>query len=85
MSGFTPGVIRRKSFISESSPKATEELLCSPLNRVEWVARSSSCSPVRWKVSPESVTWVPGPPSGGTAFSNSSSQTWVASRSCIAS
>ena len=85
MSGFTPGVIRRKTFISASSPKASEELLCSPLNSVEWVERSRWCSPVRWKVSPESVTWVPGSPSGETACSNSSSQVWVASRSCRAS
>ena len=36
MSGLMPGVTLRKTFISASSPKATEELDCSPLNSVEW-------------------------------------------------
>ena len=36
MSGLTPGVTLRKTFISASSPKATEELDCSPEKSVEW-------------------------------------------------
>ena len=42
MSGLTPGVILRKTFISESSPKATDEFDCSPEKSVEWVSRSRS-------------------------------------------
>ena len=42
MSGFTPGVILRNTLSSESSPNATDELDCSPLNRVECASRSSS-------------------------------------------
>ncbi len=56
MSGLTPGVTLRKTFISESSPKATEELDCSPLKRVEWTVRSSSWPSTRWKASRSRVT-----------------------------
>src|SRR5438046_3041086 len=49
MSGLTPGVTLRNTFISASSPKATEELDCSPLNSVECASRSSSCPGSRWK------------------------------------
>src|SRR3954466_4175321 len=42
MSGFTPGVTFRNTFISASSPNATEELDCSPLNSVDVASRSSS-------------------------------------------
>ena len=41
MSGLTPGVTLRKTFISASSPKATDELDCSPENSVECASRSS--------------------------------------------
>ena len=51
MSGFTPGVTLRKTFISESSPKATDELDCSPENSVECASRSSSWPGSRWKSS----------------------------------
>ena len=40
--GSRPGVTLRNTFISASSPKATEELDCSPLNSVECASRSSS-------------------------------------------
>ncbi len=75
MSGFTPGVILRKTFIRESSPKATEEFDCSPLNSVECDSRSSSWPGSRWNCS--------GPPSGGA--SKERSQQAIASRSCRAS
>ncbi len=52
MSGLRPGVTRRKTLSRLSSPKATEELLCSPLNSVECTSVSSSCPASRWKVSP---------------------------------
>ncbi len=42
MSGFTPGVTLRKTFINASSPKATEELDCSPENSVECASGSRS-------------------------------------------
>ena len=42
MSGFTPGVTLRNTFISASSPKATEEFDCSPEKSVEWASRSRS-------------------------------------------
>ena len=74
MSGLVPGVILRNTFISESSPNATEEFDCSPLNRVEWVSRSSSWPGSRWNSSG---------PSGGA--SNERSQQAIASRSCTAS
>ena len=51
MSGLRPVLTLRNTFISESSPKATEELLCSPENSVECVSRSRSCPGSRWKVS----------------------------------
>ena len=81
MSGFTPGVRRRNTFIRASSPYASEELLCSPLNRVEWVERSRSWVPVRWNVRPG---WVAASSPSAAAW-NASSHTWVASRSCSAS
>ncbi len=57
MSGLTPGVTLRNTFISASSPKATEELDCSPLNSVECASRSSSWPGSRWNRSPSvSVT-----------------------------
>ena len=55
MSGFTPGVTLRNTFISASSPKATEELDCSPLNSVECASRSSSWPGSRWNRSPSSA------------------------------
>ena len=82
MSGLTPGVTRRKTFISASSPKATEELLCSPLNSVEWVDEVQVV--LAGAVEGEPRRTVVRPPSGGPSW-NSSSQTWVASRSCSAS
>ena len=42
MSGLRPVLTLRNTFISESSPNATEELLCSPENSVECVSRSRS-------------------------------------------
>ena len=52
MSGLRPGVTRRKTLSRLSSPKATEELLCSPLNSVEWTSVSRSWPASRWKVRP---------------------------------
>jgi hypothetical protein len=49
MSGFGPGVTFRNTFIRASSPKRTEELLCSPENNEECASRSSSTSSSRWK------------------------------------
>ncbi len=51
MSGFLPGVIRRKILSSASSPKATDELLCSPVNGVDCADGSSGSPGSRWKVS----------------------------------
>ena len=42
MSGLRPGVTLRKTFIRLSSPNATEELLCSPLNSDECASVSRS-------------------------------------------
>ena len=46
--GVAAGVTLRNTFIRLSSPKATEELLCSPENSVDRVSRSSSCPSSRW-------------------------------------
>ena len=80
MSGLTPGVTRRKTFISESSPKATEEFDCSPLNSVEWVVRSISWPSSRWKSSGWrwSYSWWP-------SAANASRHSAIASRSWTAS
>ena len=53
MSGFAPGVTRRNSFIRLSSPKTTEELLCSPLSIVDRASTSISgvADPVEHDVS----------------------------------
>ena len=56
MSGFVPGVTRRKIFSSACSPNATEELDCSPVNGVDCAVGSS--------YSPESQSKVRGKSDG---------------------
>ena len=75
MSGLLPGVILRNTFIRLSSPNASEELLCSPENNVEWVVMSSSCPGRRWNVSRSCACPV----------SKARSHRIVTSLSCIAS
>ena len=78
MSGFTPGVTLRKTFISESSPKATEEFDCSPENSVECAVEVEVVPGQRWKSSsPREVL------AGGAA--NARSHSAIDSRSCSAS
>ena len=74
MSGFVPGVTRRKILSSACSPKATEELDCSPVNGVECAVVSSGSPGSRWKASG---------PSGGKAKARRYAA--IASRSCTAS
>ena len=85
MSGLTPGVTRRKTFISASSPKATEELLCSPLNSVEWVDEVELVLAGAVEGEPRVGDVGARTAVGRDRRWNCSSQTWVASRSCIAS
>ncbi len=74
MSGLVPGVILRNTLRIESSPNATEELDCSPLNSVECASRSSSCPGIRSnRRSPSGLV------------SKACSQPAIASRSCSAS
>ena len=84
MSGFTPGVILRNTFIRQSSPNATDEFDCSPENSVECVSRSRSWPGSRWKRSPLASSCRL-PPLSPSAASKDRSQRSIASRSCRAS
>ena len=81
MSGFTPGVTLRNTFSRESSPKASEELDCSPEKRVEWASVSRSYPGSRWNSRASSVE----PVETLAARSNARSQPAIASRSWTAS
>ena len=80
MSGLTPGVTLRNTLSSASSPKASEELDCSPENSVECASVSRSWPGSRWNARSPSVRW-----SAVEASSKARSQPAIASRSCTAS
>ena len=75
MSGLAPGVTLRNTFISASSPKATEELDCSPENSVECASRSRSWPGSRWKVSSPDCSGA----SNARCHSAIASRSWSAS------
>ena len=82
MSGLTPGVTLRKTFISASSPNATDELDCSPEKSVEWASMSRSWPGSRWNMrSPRTSTAA----SVDAVRANAASHSAIAWRSCRAS
>ena len=85
MSGLTPGVILRNTFISESSPKATEEFDCSPEKSVEWVVEVELVPAAAGGSARPLSSSVRLPPVSSAAAANARSHSAIASRSCSAS
>ena len=83
MSGLTPGVTLRKTFISASSPNATDELDCSPEKSVEWASMSRSWPGSRWNM--RSPRTSDGGAGATPCRANAASHSAIAWRSCSAS